>query len=229
MIGLGTVVNVGAVLAGALVGRFAGHRIPERLKAGLMTALGLATVPIGLSYGLQTKQPLILVVSLVVGYVIGGALGIERRLEGFGDRMQARFAGKTDGSFTEGFVAASLLFCVGAMAVMGSIQDGLGQTPTFLYTKALLDGVAAIALASSLGIGVAFSVIPVMVYQGAITVAASWVEPWLTDVAVREMSAAGGMLIFAIGLDLLGIKRVPVGDFLPAIGVALALALIFVG
>lgn len=224
---IGTIVNVFAIIGGSLVGRFAGHLIPEKMRAGLMTALGLSTMAIGLSLALKTSNPVILIVALVVGYLIGGAIGIERRLEGFGDRMQARFA-KGDGSFTEAFVAASLLYCVGAMAVMGSIQDGLGQTPVLLYTKSLLDGVASIALASTLGIGVAFSIIPVIIYQGAITLAASSVRPWLTTGAVTELSAVGGLLIFGIGLDLLGIKRLPVGDLLPALVVALVLALTFV-
>ena len=125
----------------------------------------------------------------------------------------------------EAFVTASLLYCIGAMAIMGALQDGLGDEPTILYAKSALDGIASVALTSTLGMGVVFSVIPLLVYQGAITLAAGWVQGLLTDPVVAEMNATGGLLILAIGLDILQIRKLPIGNLLPAIFVAAAIAI----
>ena len=139
--------------------------------------------------------------------------------------LQGRFAGA--GNVAEGFVATTLLYCVGAMAIMGALQDGLTGTPTILYAKAALDGVASIALASTLGIGVLFSALSVAIYQGGITLAAESAKSLLTDTVVLEMNAVGGLLIVAIGLDLIGVKRLPVGNMLPAVFVAVGLVWLF--
>ncbi len=164
---------------------------------------------------------MIVIGSLIFGGLIGEAVGIEKRLELFGCRLQERFSGM--GKIAEGFVTASLLYCVGAMAIMGALQDGLGGTPTILYAKAALDGVASIALTSTLGIGVLFSIFPLLLYQGGITFAAELAEKVLTEAVVTEMNAVGGLLIVAIAIDLLGIKRLPVGNLLPAVFVAIGL------
>jgi uncharacterized membrane protein YqgA involved in biofilm formation len=148
-------------------------------------------------------------------------VGIEARLEGFGQSLQRRFAGA--GPVAEGFVTASLLYCVGAMAIMGSLQDGLGGKPTILYAKSALDGIASVALASTLGIGVLLAAIPVALYQGSMTLAAGLAKTLLTDPVIIEMNAVGGLLIVGIALDLLGIRRLPVGNLLPAIFIAVAL------
>lgn len=220
---LGTWVNIAAVAAGCLVGRYLGHLISERMRQTLFHGLGLATTLIGLSLALPTRQPLVLIGSLILGGIAGEALDIEGRLARLGERLQKRFSGW--GRVAEGFLDASLLFCVGAMAITGSIQDGLGQAPTILYSKSALDGVASVALTATLGFGVVLSTLTLLAYQGGITLAAASVQPWLTAPVVREMNAAGGLLIFAIGLGLLGIKRLPVGNLLPAIFIAAALTL----
>ncbi len=219
----GTLVNILAVLAGCLVGRFLGHLVTERMRQTLFSALGLATMLIGLSLALPTRQPLVLIGSLILGGIAGELLDIEGRLARLGERLQRRFSGW--GRVAEGFLDASLLFCVGAMAITGSIQDGLGQAPTVLYSKSALDGVASIALTATLGFGVVLSVITLVAYQGAITLAASSLQPFLTDPVVREMNAAGGLLILAIGIGLLGLKKLPVGNLLPSIFVAAGLML----
>jgi hypothetical protein len=162
---------------------------------------------------------------LITGGIIGELLQIEARLGSFGNWLQRRFAGA--GNIAEGFVAASLLYCVGAMAIMGSLQDGFSGTPTILYAKAALDGVASIALASTLGIGVLFSALPVALYQGGITVAAESAKSILTETVILEMNAVGGLLIVAIALDLIGIKRLPVGNMLPSVFVAVGLVWLF--
>lgn len=221
----GTIVNVAAICAGALVGRYAGRFIPNRMRQTVMAGLGLTVVLIGLQLALKSKQPMIVIGSLILGGVLGELLRIEARLESFGLWLQGRFAGA--GNIAEGFVAASLLYCVGAMAIMGALQDGFGGTPTILYAKAALDGVASIALASTLGIGVLFSALPVAIYQGGITVAADSAKSLLTETVVLEMNAVGGLLIAAIGLDLIGIKRLPVGNMLPAVFVAVGLVWMF--
>lgn len=225
MILTGTIVNVAAICAGALVGRYAGRFIPNRIRQTVMAGLGLTVLLIGLQLALKSRQPMIVIGSLILGGVLGEILQIEVRLESFGRWLQARFAGA--GNIAEGFVAASLLFCVGAMAIMGSLQDGLSGTPTILYAKAALDGVAAVALASTLGIGVLFAALPVALYQGVITVAAESAKSLLTETVVVEMNAVGGLLIVAIGLDLIGVKRMPVGNMLPAVFVAVGLVWLF--
>ncbi len=218
-------VNVAAITAGALIGRYAGRFIPSRIRLTVMAGLGLAVLLIGLQLALKSVQPMIVIGSLILGGILGELLRIEARLESFGMWLQGRFAGS--GNIAEGFVAASLLYCVGAMAIMGSLQDGLSGTPSILYAKSALDGVASIALASTLGIGVLFSALSVAVYQGGITIAAESAKALLTDSVVREMNAVGGLLIVAIGLDLLGIKRLPVGNLLPAVFVAVGLVWMF--
>ncbi len=221
MIMQGTLVNVAAVIIGSLIGRQAGQLLSARLRQTLMAGLGLAVLLIGLQLAMQCQQIMIVIGSLIFGGLAGELIGIEKRLEQFGEGLQQRFSGV--GPVAEGFVTASLLFCVGAMAIMGALQDGLGDRPTILYAKAALDGVAAIALTSTLGIGVLFSALSLLLYQGAITLAAGLAKLVLTDAVVTEMNAVGGLLIVAIALDLLGLKRLPVGNLLPAVFIAVAL------
>jgi uncharacterized membrane protein YqgA involved in biofilm formation len=221
MILLGTLVNVAAVIVGSLIGRWAGRFLSLQLRQTLMAGLGLAVLLIGLQLALKSQQLMIVIGSLILGGLIGELLGIERRLETFGLGLQKRFSSL--GTIAEGFVTSSLLFCVGAMAIMGALQDGLGGKPTILYAKAALDGVAAIALTSTMGIGVLFSIVPLFLYQGSITLVAELAQTVLTEPVIVEMNAVGGLLIVAISFDLMGLKRLPVGNLLPAIFVAIGL------
>ncbi len=221
----GTLVNVIAIIVGAILGRYLGHLLSEKVRGTVITGLGLAVLLIGFQLAFQTKQPLILIGSIILGGIIGEVLHIEATMERVGQRLQERFSGA--GNVAEAFVTASLLYCVGAMAIMGAIQEGLGGGPSILYAKSALDGVASVALASTLGIGVIFSVLPVLVYQGLITMAAGSVQFLLTDPVIAEMNAVGGLLIVGIGLDLLKIKKLPVGNLLPGIFVAPVLVWIF--
>ncbi len=220
----GTIVNVAAIIFGCLIGRYLGHLIPERMRRTIMMGLGLTVLLIGMQLALQSRNPLIVIGAMVIGGIIGEALSIEARLENMGHKLQQRF--KNAGNVAEAFVTASLLYCIGAMAIMGSIQDGLGQEPTILYAKSALDGIASVAFTTTLGIGVVFSVIPLLLYQGGITLAAGWVQGFLTEPVVAEMSATGGLLILAIGLDILGIRKLPIGNLLPAIFVAAGIAIV---
>lgn len=221
MILQGTLVNIAAVVAGTLLGRAIGHRLSAPLRQTMMTGLGLAVLLIGLQLSLQSQQAMVVIASLILGGLVGELLGIEKRLEAFGQGLQQRYSGA--GPIAEGFVTASLLYCVGAMAIMGSIQDGLGEPPTILYAKSALDGVAAIALTTTLGIGVLFSIGPLLLYQGGLTLLAGLAQTLLTPSVITEMNAVGGLLIVAIACDLLGLKRFPVGNLLPAIFLAVAL------
>ena len=170
---------------------------------------------------------LVLVVSLVVGGLLGERIGVEAWLERFGQWLRKTAyripfiaaSGEGEHQMVEGFVAASLLYCVGTMTILGSLQDGLGS-PNLLYLKALLDGIASVALASALGVGVGFSVIPILIVQGSIALGAHGLQPLLTVPVIREMSTVGGTLILAIGLDLMDIKRLPVGNLMPAVFIA---------
>jgi hypothetical protein len=193
------------------------------MRRTIMMGLGLAVIAIGIQLCLQTNNPLIIIGAMLIGGVIGEALSIEAHLENVGHKLQQKF--KDSGNVAEAFVTASLLYCIGAMAIMGALQDGLGDEPTILYAKSALDGIASVALTSTLGIGVVFSVIPLLIYQGAITLAAGWVQGFLTDPVVAEMNATGGLLILAIGLDILQIRKLPVGNLLPSIFVAAAIAI----
>lgn len=217
----GTLVNIAAVLGGTGIGVLFGKRLPDPIRATLLAGLGLAVALVGLQLALQSRQLLVVIGSLVLGGLLGELLGIEARLTALGETLQGRFSGA--GRIGEAFVTASLLYCVGAMAIMGALQDGVGDRPTILYAKAALDGIASVALASTLGIGVAFSVIPLFIYQGGITLLAGMFQTILTEPVVTEMNAVGGLLILAIALDLLGIRRLPVGNLLPAIFVSIGL------
>lgn len=221
----GTFVNIATVAAGSLIGCWVGRFLTERTRNTLMAGLGLAVLLVGIQLALQSQQVLIVIGSLITGGLLGELLGVEKRLEAFGARLQKRFSNK--GPLAEGFVTASLLYCVGAMAIMGALQDGLGGKPTILYAKAMLDGIASVALASTLGIGVLLSIGPLLLYQGGITLAAGMSQAILTEPVIAEMNAVGGLLIVAIAIDLLGIKRLPVGNLLPGVFVCIGLMWLF--
>lgn len=240
MPGLGVIVNVVTVLVGTAIGLLFGRLIGERFRAIAFVGIGLSTIVIGAGMAISgvsdlgdsqlgAYAALVLVGSLVLGGIAGEAIRIEYWLERFGlwlqeiaYKMPALAPGKVDQpgerghTLVEGFVTASLLFCVGAMTVLGSIQDGLGD-PSLLYLKALLDGIASLALATTLGGGVGLSVIPIVIIQGGIALGASGMQEYMTPAVIAGIEATGGALIFAIGLDLAGIRRLPVGNLLPAI------------
>lgn len=231
----GTLINVAAILAGAGLGSALGHRLPERIQRTALAGLGLLVLVVGIELALKWSGPdttkytsIYVLAAVVVGGVVGDWIGIERRLSALGDRIQARMAQPGEHStVSEGFVTASLLFCVGSLAVIGPIQEGLTGDLQTLATKALLDGVAAVALAASLGWGVALSAVSVLLYQGAITLGAGVFEELLQGEALAALSSAGGITIIGIALKLLEIRDVGVGNFLPALVFAPLLVAIF--
>lgn len=216
MIGLGTLVNFAAIVIGSLIGYVVKRGIPSGIKNTVMQGLGLSVFLIGMKMAFQTQNELILIGSLALGGIIGELLAIEDRLEGLGRWLESK-VGSSDGGISKAFVTTSLIYCVGAMAIMGSIQDGLtGKTDT-LFAKAMLDGISAVIFTSTMGIGVIFSAVPVLLYQGSITLAAASVKEFLSPHVVAEMTATGGILILGIGINILGIKVIRVGNLLPAI------------
>lgn len=221
----GTLINVATVLAGTGVGLTVGARLTERLQQTVLSGLGLVTLVIGIDLalawgreGTTPNTPIVVLGGLLLGGLAGEALDLEGRLERVGAAVQRRLARDDRGStLAEGFVTASLLFCVGSLAVVGAIQDGLTGDYTTLATKATLDGFAAIALAASLGWGVGLAAVSVLLYQGAITLGAGIFDELLQGEALMALTSVGGLTIVGIGLKLLGIKDVRVANFLPGL------------
>ncbi len=219
----GTVVNVVAIIIGAILGLVLKQGIPDQMKQTVMQGVGLVVIYLGVSMAFESEEILIVVFSIVLGGILGEMGKIEDRLNSFGNSLKSKF-GSEEGQFTEGFVFASLIYCVGALAVVGSLESGLNSNHEILYTKSVLDGTTAIAFTSSLGLGVAFSALPVLIYQGFIAVFASGVSDFLADEVVAEMSSVGGLMIMAIGLNVLEITNIKIANLLPGILVAAIIA-----
>ena len=225
---IGTLVNTGTVIAGSLIGLFLGNILPQRLQDTVMKGLGLCTLFIGITGLMGGENALITVLSMAIGAVIGELLDLDGHLNRFAEKLEKRF--KRDGaktSLAEGFVTASLVFCVGAMTIMGALNDGLTGDHTMLFTKATLDFISSIIFASSLGLGVLLAAAAVLVIEGGIACLAGVVAPLLQyDAAViPEMTVVGSLLIVGLGLNLLGITKLKVMNYLPAIFLPILLCL----
>lgn len=212
----GTIVNALVVLVGGVVGNFVKQGFPERIKNTIMQGLALAVMLIGISMALKTENVMIIIGSLVVGGIVGELLDIELQLNRVGAWLESKFGGQ-QGEFGHGFVTASLVYCVGAMAIMGSLQGGLEGKHDILLAKSMLDGISSVVFASTMGLGVAFAALPILLYQGSITLLASWIAALLTATIITEMSAAGGLLILGLGFNMLGMAKIKVGNLLPSI------------
>lgn len=230
MVGLGTLANMAAILIGSIFGIMIKGGLKKRFQETIMKALGLAVMFIGISGalqgllkvkdgGLESSNIMLMIVSLAFGAVIGEMIDIEARLDQMGEliKIKLKVNGEKGQNFVEGFVTCSLLFCVGAMAIIGSLQDGLSGDASMLYAKAFIDGTAALIFASALGIGVLFSIIPLGIYQGIITLSAKLVEPYLDDRLISEISFIGSILIFGIGINMIFGKKIKCGNILPAV------------
>lgn len=215
---LGTIVNSLAIIIGSIIGIIFRKGISEKYKSIIMQGLPLCILIIGVSSALKTKNIMILILSIVFGSIIGEWLNIEKKLENMGILLSSKF-NSNNGKFTEGFITASLLFCVGAMAIMGALESGLTGKHDTLFAKSILDGITAIIFSSTMGIGVMFSAIAVFIYQGAITMSASVLSQFISEAMVNEMSAIGGVLIIGLAFNVLGFKKdnIRVGNMLPAI------------
>lgn len=215
---IAAIVNAIVVILGGLLGLLLGGRLKEQHTKTIVAALGICTMVIGISGAIATSNILIVIICLVLGTIIGELLKIEHRLDTLGDWLKSKVAKNGGGRFTEGFVTASLLFCVGSMAIMGSFDAGLRGDYNTIFAKSALDCVMAVTFAATMGVGVLFSGASVLVYQGALTLLAGLVEPYLSVEVIVEMSAVGGVMIIGTGMNILGLtkERIKVGNMLPA-------------
>lgn len=214
----GTIINAALIIAGSLMGLFFGNKMKDKYKETIMKGIGLCVILIGFKMAFETKDMLLLIISIVIGSFLGEWIKIEDGLYKFSDKIRDKLHHKKGFSnFTEGFVTATLIYCVGSMAIVGAIENGVNGNPDILIAKGILDGVSAIVFTSTMGIGVLFSFVPVFIYQGSLSLLAFQMQPILTEVMVNEMSAVGGILILAIGLNILGIVKIRVGNMIPSI------------
>jgi uncharacterized protein len=226
MIALGTLVNAATVVVGGALGSLVIPRVPDNVRKTTMQALGLGVLLIGLQMAWVTKELLLVLVSLAVGTILGELGRIDDRLQGLAGKLERWPIARRDG-FAKAFVQTTLLFCVGAMAITGSLQDGLFRDPSILLSKAVLDGVGAAMFGSVMGPGVMLSAIPILLIQGSITLGATWLSQVLTEPMIHEIGATGGLLVVGLGLNLVGAAEIKVANLLPALLIVPILVAIF--
>ena len=212
----GTIINSAAIVAGGLIGTFFNKGLPKRFQSIVFQAMGLFTILLGVSMALKMEHMLLCVLSLLMGGLLGELLGLDTLLERLSGWIKRKVKVKNE-RFSEGFISTSLLFCVGAMAILGAIEEGSGQYPNLLLTKSVMDGFSSIAFAAALGIGVIFSAIPVLIYQGVLTLLVILFGSLLSEGIINELSAVGGVLLIGIGINLLEIKQIKVINLIPSL------------
>lgn len=216
---LGTIVNAVAIIAGSLLGLLFSKGIPENYKEIILSGVGLSVILIGIRSALVSDNLMIIIFSVILGALLGEGLKIEKKLENLGAFLESKVTAKSDDSksFARGFVTASLVFCVGSMAIVGSLESGLTGNHQTLFAKSVLDGVTSIIFASAMGLGVMFSSLAVLVYQGILTITAVFMKSFLVPETIQQMTSVGGLLIMAIGLNMLKVTAIRVGNLIPAI------------
>jgi uncharacterized membrane protein YqgA involved in biofilm formation len=224
---LGTYVNTTAVIIGSLIGLLLHQRFPENLKKIGFQAIGLCVLVLGMSMALKTENFLILIFSVLIGALMGEAMRLDRCIDRFGEFLKTRIGSNND-QFSEGLVTAFIIYCMGAMTIIGAIEDGLNNDYSILFAKSLMDGCASIALASTFGIGVLFSAIPLFVFQGGITLLAVYSKAFFTEALIAELSAVGGVVLMGLGIQLLELKELKVINLLPALILVIILVRLFV-
>ncbi len=213
---LGSIVNCFSVIGGSILGIALKNGIKERYQNTIMDGISLAVIIIGIMSAIKSQNIVLVVVSMGIGSIIGEMIDIDSRIEALGERAEKLFS-KGDSNFSKAFVSATLVFCIGAMSIVGALESGLTGNHQTLFAKSSLDGIIAIMFASTMGIGTAFAAIPIFIYQGSLTLMASSVKDILTPELINEMSAVGGILVMAIGINLANIKKIKVANMLPAI------------
>tara|TARA_B110000879_G_scaffold37525_1_gene52309 strand:+ start:511 stop:1197 length:687 start_codon:yes stop_codon:yes gene_type:complete len=213
---IGSIVNALAVICGSLIGLGLGALVPTKIRLAVFKVIGLFTLVLGLKMALATQQFLLLLICLVLGVLLGELLNIDDALEKFGTYIKVKLKSKNP-LFSEGFLTAFILYCVGSMTFVGAIEEGIKHDPTLLFTKSLLDGITSIFLASTFGVGVLVSAIPLLIFQSLLTWSAIYFEPYLSPELITELSALGGILIMAIALNILEIQKIKVSNLLPAL------------
>lgn len=215
----GSIANALMIITGSLAGLLLRKKLPPKMLELPVQGMALFVFILGTGMALKTKQPLIVITSIALGSLAGELLNIEGAFERASKKLEERLGDSAQG-FSTGFITTSLIYCTGSMAVLGSFEEGLGGYPSLLIAKGLIDGLTSVAMAASLGFGVIFSSIPVFLYQGILTIAASWLQPFMSEAAIIEMSATGGLMLMAIGINLLGLMKIRVMNMLPGLVVA---------
>ena len=213
---MGTLFNVITVIVGSCIGLLVRKRLSKRFIDVVFAGLGLFTIFLGISMALKSKELLLMIFALVLGGLLGEAIQIEQSLNRLSDLLKKRI-NSSNSQFTEGLTTAFMLFCVGSLTILGAFEEGLGNKPNLLITKGVMDGFSSIALSTAFGVGVLFSAIPLLLYQGGLTLFASFLAPVLSNAIITELSAVGGVMIIGIGINILEIKKLPVVNMLPAL------------
>ncbi|MEE4255449.1 MAG: DUF554 domain-containing protein [Bacteroidales bacterium] len=220
---MGTIINVAAVIVGSLIGLLINRKLPQKIVTIIFQVMGLFTLVLGISMSLKTEHYIIVIASLVLGAVIGEWIGLEKYMNQWSEKLKSRLKFGND-KFTDGLVTAFLLYCMGAMTILGAVEEGLEGTYDILLMKSLMDGVSSVALASALGVGVIFSVIPMLVYQGGLTLFSAYVEEHFTEVIISDLSATGGILLIGLGINILEIKHLKILNMVPALVIVVILS-----
>ena len=215
----GTIANTAAIIAGSLIGTFLKKRFPDHIKKIVFQAIGLATIVIGINMALASQKIVLLVFSMIIGGIIGEIIRLETHIEGMAGKLKNLIKTSSPG-FSEGLISAFLIFCMGSMTIIGSIDEGLTGNHSILLTKSVLDGFTSIALASTYGIGVLFSSLLVFIFQGGITLLAQYSRAFFTDMLIAQLTSVGGIMIIGLGLNILGIQKIKILNLLPALLVA---------
>ena len=223
---IGTIANSLAIIVGSSLGIIFHREFPQKIKAIIFEAIGLSIIIIGIQMALKVEDLLVFIFSILIGGIIGEAIDLEKHFENFGNLLKEKI-GSENKRFTHGFLTSSLLFCVGSMAIVGSLNDGLRGDHSLLFTKSILDGFTSLALASTYGIGVLFSFIPILLYQGGITILSVQLQGLLSNLLVAQLTAVGGVLILGLGINLLEIKKIKITNLLPSLLIVIILSLIF--
>jgi uncharacterized protein len=223
---IATVINALAIILGSILGLLLKKGLSKRLEQAVFTAAGITSLVVGIQMALKTSHILAFAVALILGGLAGTAIGIEDAILRLGERLKSRFARNDEsGSFALGFLNASVLYCAGAMAIVGSFKAGTEGDYSLIFTKSVLDGAMSVIFASAMGVGVAFSALSVLVYQGVLTLASVWIKPFVSDLMLAEVTGLGGALVIMIGLGLLDIRKLKTADFIPALVVTVLLVL----
>jgi uncharacterized membrane protein YqgA involved in biofilm formation len=223
---LGTLINAGTVILGSIIGLILHQRLPKKITTIVFQGIGLFTLFLGFSMAAKTNHYLIMIFSIVIGSIIGQLFSIDSALDRFSNYLKQKVRSDND-KFTDGLITAFLLFCMGSMTILGAFEEGLGGRPNLLLSKSILDGFSSVVLSAGLGIGVIFSVIPLLIYQGGLTLFAGWLGEFFKEIVINEMSAVGGLILIGLGINILEIKEIKVVNMLPGLVVAVILAYIF--
>ncbi len=223
---LGTAINAGTVIVGSSVGLMIRSRLPQRITTIVFQGIGLFTLFLGITMATKTANVLVMIFSIVLGAIIGELLNIDQAMTRMSEYLKKKIRLKSE-RFSEGLVTAFLIFCMGSMSILGPIEEGLGKPPNILLAKSVLDAFSSMALSASLGVGVAFSVIPLVIYQGGITLFAGYVHGFFTSVLINELTAVGGLLLMGLGINILEIKSLKILNMLPSLVIVVILAYFF--